>query len=61
METKKPYTPPTITDHGKVTTKTQGMISTAYETYGRYRRVVGCTVAAVAMVMLMKLRSTGGS
>lgn len=35
MEQKKPYTPPTVTDHGKVTTKTEGMISTAYETYGR--------------------------
>jgi hypothetical protein len=35
MEQKKPYTPPTITDHGDVTKKTQGLVSTAYETYGR--------------------------
>jgi hypothetical protein len=35
MEQKKPYTPPTVTDHGKVTTETQGMVSTAYETFGR--------------------------
>ncbi len=35
MEDKKVYTPPTITDHGKVTEKTQGMVGTAYETYGK--------------------------
>jgi hypothetical protein len=35
MEQKKTYTPPTITDHGEVTKKTQGLVSTAYETYGR--------------------------
>ena len=34
MEQKKPYTPPTVTDHGEVTKKTQGMVSTAYETFG---------------------------
>lgn len=34
MEQKKPYTPPTVTDHGKVTSKTQGVVSTAYETWG---------------------------
>ena len=35
METKKVYTPPTITDHGAVTTKTQGVVGTAYETFGK--------------------------
>jgi hypothetical protein len=35
MEQKKTYIPPTITDHGEVTRKTQGLISTAWETYGR--------------------------
>jgi hypothetical protein len=35
MEKKKPYTPPTITDHGKVETETQGLINYAYETFGR--------------------------
>ena len=34
MEKKKPYVAPTVTDHGKVTTQTQGIISTAFETYG---------------------------
>lgn len=34
MEQKKPYTPPTVTDHGKVTSKTQGVVSTSYETWG---------------------------
>ena len=34
MEPKKTYTPPTITDHGEVTKKTQGLVSRAYETYG---------------------------
>lgn len=33
-EQKKPYTPPTVTDHGDVTKKTQGLVSTAYETFG---------------------------
>ena len=35
MDQKKPYVPPTVTDHGKVATKTQGIISMSYETYGR--------------------------
>ena len=35
MNEKKPYTPPTVTDHGKVTTETKGMVSTSYETFGR--------------------------
>jgi hypothetical protein len=34
MEQKKTYTPPTITNHGEVTKKTQGVVSTAYEMYG---------------------------
>ena len=34
MEQKKTYTPPTVTDHGKATTKTQGIVSTSYETFG---------------------------
>jgi hypothetical protein len=33
-EQKKPYTPPTVTDHGEVIKKTQGLVSTAYETFG---------------------------
>ena len=35
MENKKTYSQPTITDHGKVTDKTQGVVGTAYETYGK--------------------------
>ena len=35
MESKKVYTPPTITAHGKVTDKTQGVVGTAWETYGK--------------------------
>lgn len=35
MEQKKAYTPPTVTDHGKVEKETQGMVSVAYETWGR--------------------------
>ena len=39
MEQKKPYTPPTVTDHGKVVKQTQGIVATAYETWG-HRAVV---------------------
>jgi hypothetical protein len=35
MDDRKVYTPPTLTDHGKVTTKTQGMTGTSYETFGK--------------------------
>ena len=35
MEQKKPYTPPTVTDHGKVASETQGIISPSFEIYGR--------------------------
>jgi hypothetical protein len=35
MDQKKPYTPPTVTDHGKVTTETKGVVSVSYEAYGR--------------------------
>jgi hypothetical protein len=34
MDEKKPYLQPTITDHGKVTKETQGIVSTAYESFG---------------------------
>lgn len=35
MEQKKPYTPPTVTDHGKVATETQGIVNYSFEIYGR--------------------------
>ena len=35
MESKKTYTPPTITDHGEVTKKTQGVVGTSWEAYGK--------------------------
>jgi hypothetical protein len=35
MENKKAYTPPTLTNHGKIEQKTQGLVGTAYETYGK--------------------------
>jgi len=31
---KKVYSPPTITDHGKVVEETKGMTSTAWEVFG---------------------------
>lgn len=31
---KKAYTPPTITDHGKVIEETKGLTSTAWEYFG---------------------------
>lgn len=31
---KKPYTPPTVTDHGSVVEKTKGTIGTSYEFMG---------------------------
>jgi hypothetical protein len=34
MEQKKPYVTPTVTDHGKITKQTQGIVSISYETYG---------------------------
>ena len=34
MNEKKPYVQPTVTDHGKITKETQGIVSTAYETFG---------------------------
>ena len=34
-EQKKTYTPPTVTDHGEITKKTQGLIGTQYETFGK--------------------------
>ena len=34
MEQKKPYTPPTVTDHGEITKKTEGLVSTSFETFG---------------------------
>ena len=33
-EQKKPYTPPVVTDHGKVTEQTKGITGTAWEVYG---------------------------
>ena len=33
-EEKKPYTPPTVTDHGKVEKETRGIVSIAWEVYG---------------------------
>jgi hypothetical protein len=36
---KKPYVQPTITDHGKVTKETQGIVSTAYESFGHRSRL----------------------
>ena len=33
-EQKKTYTPPTVTDHGEITKKTQGLIGTVYEIFG---------------------------
>lgn len=34
MTEKKPYVQPTVTDHGKITKETQGIVSTSYETFG---------------------------
>jgi hypothetical protein len=33
-ENKKTYTPPTITDHGKVTEETKGVVGTTWEVFG---------------------------
>ena len=33
-EQKKPYAPPVVTDHGKVTEETKGIVSNTWEVYG---------------------------
>lgn len=33
-EQKKPYTPPVVTDHGKVAEETKGIVSTCWEVFG---------------------------
>ncbi len=33
-EKKKPYAPPTLTNHGKVVEQTQGTYGTAWEVFG---------------------------
>lgn len=34
-EQKKPYTQPTITDHGKIVTETKGVVGLAWEPFGK--------------------------
>ena len=31
---KKPYTPPTITDHGKIVEETKGVVDSSWEVFG---------------------------
>lgn len=33
-EKKKPYTPPVVTDHGKIVEETKGVTSTSWEVFG---------------------------